>query len=127
MNETIAFKAPIDVINPDLDKYNDINSFPEKTRKARENLAKYGLPKAIQERLDKIEREKSFWVRGTLYQVDASTNSFTIVGKASGINPVIPYHITTQSSEELTKLVKKYWNETHLVGSRVGGCFSPVW
>ena len=84
MNEIIEFEAPIDVIDPELDKYDDIILFPEKLQRAKEMLAKHGLPKPIQDRIDKIKREKSFWVRGILTEADADNLSFSLVGKAAG-------------------------------------------
>ena len=111
MNEIVILKAPTNVINHDLDKYEQIDSFPEQTQRAREHLAKYGLPKEIQERLDKIKREKSFWVRGILHQVNAETNTFVIIGKAAGNLPIKHYTVTVSSAEILTQVVKTYWNE----------------
>ena len=111
MNEIVILKAPTNVINHDLDKYEQIDSFPEQTRRATENIAKYGLPKEIQERFDKIKHEKSFWVRGILHQVNAQTNTFVIVGKAAGNLPIKHYTVTVSSAEILTQVVKTYWNE----------------
>ena len=82
MSEVLELKAPIDIINPELNNYDDIDFFPEKTRRAKEMIAKHGFPKAIQDRIDKIKREKSFWVRGILTEADAATLSFSILGKA---------------------------------------------
>ena len=107
--ELIAPIAPIDTINYELD--DTVDSFPEQTQRAREHLAKYGLPKEIQERLDQIKREKSFWVRGVLHQVNAETNTFVIVGKAAGNLPIKHYTVTVSSAEILTQVVKTYWNE----------------
>lgn len=39
-------KAPVVYYDKSLDKYNDINLFPEKVAKANETLEKYGLPDA---------------------------------------------------------------------------------
>ena len=111
MNEILEFKKPMFIVNHDLDKYEDIDSFPEKTQGAREFITKYGLPKDWQEEFDKIKREKSFWVRGVLHQVDAETNTFVIDGKAAGNLPQKCYTVTVLSSEILTMLVKTYWNE----------------
>ena len=107
--ELIAPIAPIDTINYELD--DTVDSFPEQTQRAREHLAKYGLPKEIQERLDQIKREKSFWVRGVLHQVNAETNTFVIVGKAAGNLPIKHYTVTVSSAEILTQVVKTYWDE----------------
>ena len=112
MNEIIEFEAPIDVIDPELDKYDDIILFPEKLQRAKEMLAKHGLPKPIQERLDKIAREKSFWVRGILTEADAETLTFSIHGKAAGNKLDKAYTITASDAETLTTFVKTYWNET---------------
>ena len=112
MNEIVILKAPTNVINHDLDKYEQIDSFPEQTQRAREHLAKYGLPKEIQERLDKIKREKSFWVRGILNEADAETLTFSIHGKAAGSKLDKAYAITASDAETLTTFVKTYWNET---------------
>ena len=112
MNEIIEFEAPIDVIDPELDKYDDIILFPEKLQCAKEMLAKHGLPKAIQDRIDKIKREKSFWVRGILTEADAATLSFSILGKAEYSTLDKAYAITASDAETLTTFVKNYWNET---------------
>ena len=80
MNNILELKRPIDIINPELDKYDAIDSFPEKTQRARENIAKYGLPKEWQEEYDKIIREKSFWIDGILQ------DSLSLVGSFQEMN-----------------------------------------
>ena len=107
--ELVVPVAPIDTINYELD--DTVDSFPEQTQRAREHLAKYGLPKGWQEELDQIKREKSFWVRGVLHQVNAETNTFVIVGKAAGNLPIKHYTVAVSSAEILTQVVKTYWNE----------------
>lgn len=39
--------------DPELDKYENISLFPEKVRKAKEHLAKIGMPKEYYEQLKK--------------------------------------------------------------------------
>ena len=112
MSEVLELKRPIDIIDPELDKYDDIDFFPEKTRRAKEMIAKHGFPKAIQDRIDKIKREKSFWVRGILKEADAATLSFSILGKAEYSKLDKAYAITASDAETLTTFVKTYWNET---------------
>ena len=109
MNEILELRTPIDIIDPTLN--DDVDSFPEKTRQAKEFLAKHGLPKAVQERYDKIIREKSFWIKGILIQVNAETNTFVVVGRTAGNLPNTHYTITALSSDVLTELVKSYWND----------------
>ena len=108
MNEIAELKAPIDVINPHLD--DNIDSFPEKTRRTKENLAKYGIPKAWQEKEDSSLNDTSFWIHGILNQADAATNTVIIVEKAVGNSPETAYTITSMSAEVLAQLVKSYWN-----------------
>ena len=112
MSEVLELKAPIDIINPELNNYDDIDFFPEKTRRAKEMIAKHGFPKAIQDRIDKIKREKSFWVRGILTEADAATLTFSILGKAEYSKLDKAYAITASDAETLTTFVKTYWNET---------------
>ena len=109
MNGILDLIVPIDTIDDTLD--DTVDSFPEQTRRAFENIAKYGLPKDWQEEFDQIKREKSFWVRGVLHQVNAETNTFVIVGKAAGNLPIKHYTVTVSSAEILTQVVKTYWNE----------------
>jgi len=108
MNEVLELKAPIIVIDHDLD--NSIDHFPEKTRRAKAMLTKHGLPKEWQADYDKIIREKSFWVFGILNQADAETKTFCLVGKAAGSPLEMQYVITTSDAETLSTLVKNYWN-----------------
>ena len=108
MNDIVELKAPIDRINYELD--DTVDSFPEKTQRARENFAKYGLPKEIQERLDKIKRDKSFWIDGLLCQADIETHTFWVVVAATHKQPETHYAVTTPSTELWAKLVKEYWN-----------------
>ena len=112
MNEVIELKEPIDVIDSDLDKYDNIVLFPEKLARANEMLAKHGLPKEWQADYDKIIREKSFWVRGILTEADAATLTFSILGKAEYSKLDKAYAITASDAETLTTFVKTYWNET---------------
>jgi hypothetical protein len=44
--------------NPEIDKNNDVIYFPEKVRKAKEHLAKVGIPKAYYEQMAKKNKEK---------------------------------------------------------------------
>ncbi|PIY10121.1 MAG: hypothetical protein COZ18_06685 [Flexibacter sp. CG_4_10_14_3_um_filter_32_15] len=39
--------------NPELDKYDNVVLFPEKVKKAKEHIAKVGMPKAYYEQLKK--------------------------------------------------------------------------
>ena len=110
MNEILEFKRPMFVVNHDLDKYEDIDSFPEKTQLARESIAKYGLPKEWQEEYDQIIRDKSFWIDGILCQADIETHTFWVVVEATHKQPETRYAVTTPSTELWAKLVKEYWN-----------------
>ena len=79
MNDVIEFKAPIDVIDHDLDRYDSIDFFPEKTKQAKEMLAKWGLPKGWEEDVMTEEPPKALCVNGTLSNADLDTNTFLIV------------------------------------------------
>ena len=100
----------IDRINHDLDKYDDIDFFPEKTRRANERIAKWGLPKVWEEQIMAEEREQALCVNGTLSHADLDTNTFLIVVEATDNEPQTRYTITAVTAV-LKKLVKDYWGD----------------
>jgi hypothetical protein len=53
-----SIKNPKVTYNPELDKYNDIVMFPEKVRKAKEHIARVGMPKAYYEQMARQKAEK---------------------------------------------------------------------
>ena len=110
MNDVIEFKAPIDVIDHDLDRYDSIDFFPEKTKQAKEMLAKWGLPKGWEEDVMTEELPKALCVNGTLSHADLDTNTFLIVVEATDNVPQTRYTITAVSAV-LKKLVKDYWGD----------------
>ena len=60
MKEIVELKAPVDRVNHDLDKYEGIDFFPEKTKRANEMIAKWGLPKELEDEILEEKREKAF-------------------------------------------------------------------
>ena len=108
MNEIIELRAQKITINPELDKYNDVVSFPKKLARANAMLEKWGLPKELEDRILQRELKDALWVKGILRQVDADTNTFLIVVTATDNQPQAAYMVTTLS-DILNKLVKEYW------------------
>jgi hypothetical protein len=53
-----SIKNPKVTYNPELDKYDDIVMFPEKVKKAKEAIARGGLPKAYYEQIARQKAEK---------------------------------------------------------------------
>lgn len=53
-----SIKNPKVTYNPELDKYADVILFPEKIKKAKEAIARGGLPKAYYEQIAKQKEEK---------------------------------------------------------------------
>ena len=76
MKDIIEFKITGVRVNHDLDKYDDIDFFPEKTRRANERIAKWGLPKVWEEQILAEERKQALCVNGTLSHADLDTNTF---------------------------------------------------
>ncbi len=115
MKEITVLKQPKPIsakINPALNKYDNAVVSPTKLEEANETLAKYGLPKEWQADYDKIIRDKSFWVRGTINQANIDICTFVVVGRASGKRSEKTYNIAALSSDILSELVKKYGDET---------------
>ena len=110
MNEIIELRAQKITINPELDKYNDVVSFPKKLVRANAMLEKWGLPKELEDRILQRELKDALWVKGILRQVDADTNTFLIVVTATDNQPQIAYMVTTLA-DTLNKLVKDYWGD----------------
>ena len=108
MKEIVELKTPIDRVNHDLDKYEGIDFFPEKTKRANEMVAKWGLPKEWEDEIQERKRENAFWIQGKLTEASIHTNSFLIVVEATNSHPQLTYTITALS-DILNKLVKEYW------------------
>ena len=99
----------IDVVyDPELDKYNGIDFFPEKTKQANESIAKYGLPKEWEAERQKWKEEKAFWIKGQFCQADLETLTFLLSVEATDNQPKMTYSITTLT-HILNKLVTTYW------------------
>lgn len=75
MNEVLEFKKTIDVIDHDLDQYDDIDFFPEKTKRAKEMLAKWGLPKEIEAQILAEERAEAIEAASKMCEKDAAVAS----------------------------------------------------
>ena len=110
MNEVIEFIEPVDVIDHDLDKYDDIDFFPEKTKRANEMIAKWGIPKAWEAEILAAEREDAIWIEGTLSQADVATHTFWIDVAATDNQPQTIYKITALP-DMLKQLVKDHWGD----------------
>jgi hypothetical protein len=102
-------KQPNFVINPDLNKYENVNMFSEKLKAANEILEKYPIPANIYlDSFSKIEQEVGFEVKGILKRADASKNSFLVIEMDGSCE--INYNIQTES-KTLNKIVKAFWGE----------------
>ena len=97
-------------IDPELNKYRDVVMFPKKLARANEMLAKWGLPKELEEQILAEEREQALCVNGTLSHADLDTNTFLIVVEATDNEPQTRYTITAVTAV-LKKLVKDYWGD----------------
>jgi hypothetical protein len=110
MKETIElkkYKCSGIVINPELNKYESIVTFPEKLKEANETLAKYGLPEGWEKKPD-IKVQPAFWMSGILKEADANSNIFLIIATDNGVQTHYPIKTT---SKILDQLVKAFWNE----------------
>lgn len=96
------------VINPELNKYQDVVMFPEKLQEAKETIAKYGLPEAWRNKPLETKEQSAFWMNGILKQADANANIFLVIVMDN--DNQINYKIHTVP-EMLNKLVKSFWNE----------------
>ena len=110
MIEVIEFKEQKVTINPELDKYNDVVSFPEKLARANEMLAKWGLPKELEEQMLAEERENAIEIEGTLSQADVATHTFWMDVAATDNQPQTIYKITALP-DALKQLVKDHWGD----------------
>ena len=97
-------------IDPELNKYRDVVMFPKKLARANAMLAKWGLPKELEEQIMVEEREQALCVNGTLSHADLDTNTFLIVVEATDSTPQTRYTVTAVSAV-LKKLVKDYWGD----------------
>ena len=110
MNETLELKIPVDRVNHDLDKYENVVSFPEKLARANEMLAKWGLPKELEEQMLAEEREHAIRIEGTLSQADIATHTFLIDVTATDNQPQTIYKVTALPGA-LKQLVKDHWGD----------------
>ena len=110
MNETLELKIPVDRVNHDLDKYENVVSFPEKLARANEMLAKWGLPKELEEQMLAEERENAIEIEGTLSQADVATHTFWVDVAATDNQPQTIYKITALP-DALKQLVKDHWGD----------------
>ena len=108
MNDLVKFKTIRVRVNHDLDKYDDIDFFPEKTKRANEMIAKWGIPKAWEAEILAAEREDAIWIEGTLSQADVDSNTFMIA--ATDNQPQMIYKITALP-DTLKQLVKDHWGD----------------
>ena len=99
------------VYNPELDKYNVNDLFPQKLAEAKEALAKYGLPKEWEEERQKRKEEKAVWIEGQLREANIETNTFLVVVEATESQPQLTYMVSTLT-DVLQRLVKDYWGHT---------------
>ena len=110
MNETLELKIPVDRVNHDLDKYENVVSFPEKLARANEMLAKWGLPKELEEQMLAEERENAIEIEGTLSQADVATHTFWVDVAATDNQPQTIYKVTSLP-DVLKQLVKDHWGD----------------
>ena len=110
MIEVIELKEQKVTINPELDKYNDVVMFPEKLARANEMLAKWGLPKELEEQMLAEERENALLVEGTLSQADVDSNMFAVVVEATDNQPQTIYKVTALP-DTLKQLIKDHWGD----------------
>ena len=110
MNETLELKIPVDRVNHNLDKYENVVSFPEKLARANEMLAKWGLPKELEEQMLAEEREDAIWIEGTLSQADVATHTFWVDVAATDNQPQTIYKVTSLP-DVLKQLVKDHWGD----------------
>ena len=110
MNETLELKIPVDRVNHDLDKYENVVSFPKKLARANEMLAKWGLPKELEEQMLAEERENAIEIEGTLSQADVATHTFWVDVAATDNQPQTIYKVTSLP-DVLKQLVKDHWGD----------------
>ena len=103
-------KVPIIVFDKKLENLKGKVLFPEKLKRANENIAKYGLPKEIEEERLLRKQQKAFWTKGILTQASMDTKTFVLVSTDEKKLIQTQYPVTVASAETLTKLVKSYWN-----------------
>lgn len=89
------------IIDPSLNKYDNIIMNPKKLARVNEKIAKYGLPG------DDLE-EPFICVKGVLNSANRQTNTFLISEQPNGKATQAKYTIST-ISETLNDLVKKHW------------------
>ncbi len=107
--ELKKYKYPNTFINPELNKYEDIVSSPEKLAEANATLAKYGLPKGWEKKTTTQSKESAFWLSGILQRADAAENTFLLIS----LDKDAPTHYTINTVPEmLHKLVKTAWCAT---------------
>jgi hypothetical protein len=107
--ELQKYKYANTFINPELNKYDDIVSSPEKLEEANATLAKYGLPKGWEKKTSAQSKESAFWLSGILQRADAADNSFLLIS----FDKDEPTNYTINTVPEiLHKLVKTSWCAT---------------
>ena len=110
MNDLVKFKTIRVRVNHDLDKYDDIDFFPEKTKRANEMIAKWGIPKAWEAEILAEEREDAIGIEGTLSQADVATHTFWVDVAATDNQPQTTYKVTALP-DALKQLVKDHWGD----------------
>ena len=110
MDDLVKFKTIRVRVNHDLDKYDDIDFFPEKTKRANEMIAKWGIPKAWEAEMLAEERENAIGIEGTLSQADIATHTFWMDVAATDNQPQTIYKITALP-DALKQLVKEHWGD----------------
>jgi hypothetical protein len=99
--------------NPELNKYQDVVLFPEKLARAKENIAKYGLPEEWANEAAESGVQYNFWTSGIVIHADAKLNTFSLTVQTTVKEKPVEYtYIVSTTSEMLSTLVKAHWGET---------------
>jgi hypothetical protein len=101
--------------NPALNKYNHIDDpvAQKKLARAKENIAKYGLPEAFANEAAESGASYNFWTSGIVIHADAKLNTFSLTVNTIVIEkPVENTYIISTTAEILSSLVKAHWGET---------------
>ena len=105
--ELKKYKQPIMVVNPDLDKYEDVVLFPKKLQDAIETLARCPIPADILlQRFSKTKQEQGFEINGILESADTAAHTFLVIVTVNKYHQ-INYNIRT-APETLNQLVKAF-------------------
>jgi hypothetical protein len=112
--EQKKIKAGKVTYNPALNKYNH-NDDPiaqKKLARAKENIAKYGLPEDVANEAAESGVQYNFWTSGIVIHADAKLNTFSLTVQATVKEKPVEYtYIVSTTAEILSSIVKTHWGE----------------